>query len=120
MLNLTEELAVYVYTEPTDMRRGFYRLAGMVAEEIKQDPLSGTIYVFFSRRKDRVKLLYWDGDGYALWYKHLEASTFRIDDSSGYEVITGVDLKLLLQGMSLSRIKIRKKSKEGVFINGAA
>lgn len=70
---------------------------------------------FFIRRRDRVKILMWDQDGYCLWYKRLEAGTFRIQESEGHEEITGVDLKLLLQGMDLRRIKLRKNAEKGLY-----
>lgn len=120
MLKLEEELKVYLYTEATDMRRGFDRLAEMARAQIEKNPLEGGLFVFFGRRRDRVKILFWDCDGYCIWYKRLEAGTFRIDERDGCEEITGVDLKLLLQGMSLKRIKLRKKVEEGMFSQEAA
>ena len=75
----------------------------------------GGVYVFFSRKRDRVKLLYWDEDGYCLWMKRLEAGTFRIELHGGCEEITGVDLKLLLSGMELSRIKLRRDVSKGMY-----
>jgi transposase len=120
MLSIGEDLPVYLFTAPTDMRRSFDRLALMVSEHLSRNVLSGGLYVFFSRKRDKVKILHWDRDGYVLWYKRLEAGTFRIDERDGCEEITGVDLKLLLQGMSLKRIKLRKKVKEGMFTEDAA
>jgi transposase len=91
------------------MRRGFLRLAQMVEEEFGRSAVDGGLYVFFSRRRDRVKLLWWDEDGYSLLYKWLEAGTFRVEEKEGSEEITAVDLDLLLKGMSLHRIRVRKK-----------
>ena len=115
MLKFRKDIEIYLFTSPTDMRRSFDRLAEMVREFIKVNPLSGGVFVFCSRRRDKVKILYWEEDGFALWYKRLEEGTFKIKDEDGYENITVVDLKLLLQGMDLSRIKFRKKSKEDIF-----
>lgn len=120
MLDPGADTAVYLYTEVTDMRRGFDRLAQMVEERLGCDPLQGGLYVFFGRRRDRAKILMWDRDGYVLWYKRLEAGTFKVKFSDGYEEITGVDLKLLLQGMDLERIKLRKKVSAGVFTKDRA
>jgi transposase len=120
MLSVEDELQVYLFTEATDMRRSFDRLSSMVSEKLSKSVLSGGLFVFFSRRLDKVKILYWDSDGYALWYKRLEAGTFRVEERNGYEEITGVDLKLLLQGMSLKRIQLRRNAKEGVYSEAAA
>lgn len=120
MIELTEKTRVFLFTGPTDMRRGHDRLSEMVREQTKHSPLEGGLFVFFSRRRDKVKLLYWDRDGYVIIYKRLEAGTFRVEERDGTEEVTGVDLKLLLDGMSLSRIKLRRQSAEGVFNSEAA
>ena len=112
MLEIKSELRVYVFTRPCDMRRGFYRLAELVKEEAKLNPLSGEAFVFLSRCRKKVKILYWDKDGYAIWYKGLEAGVFRVESKDGYEEITGVDLKKLLSGIELNRIKFSKNISE--------
>lgn len=117
MLRLDDETKVYLYTEPCDMRRGFDVLAQMAEVHESRKVCSGGLYVFFSRGKDRAKILYWDKDGYALWYKRLETGTFRVSSENVTEEITGVDLSLLLAGMDLKRIKFRKKSTEGIAQN---
>lgn len=115
MLSLGAEIKVYLYTRACDMRRGFDVLAAQVTEHFGRSVAGGGgLFVFFSRGRDRVKILYWDGDGYALWYKRLEVGTFRITTENETEEISGVDLKLLLSGVDLQRIKFRnKKSCEG-------
>ena len=120
MLNLREGHSVYLYTRACDMRRGFDVLSRMVEEYFGKNVRAGGLYVFFSRRRDRAKMLYWDGDGYALWYKRLESGAFRVSSESETEEITGVDLKLLLQGMDLKRIKFRKESEKGIAQKQAA
>lgn len=69
MLNLSSNLRIFLAVEPADMRKGFDGLSQLVRDRIAQDPLSGHLYVFRNRRRDRVKILYWDRDGLALWYK---------------------------------------------------
>jgi len=69
MLSLSLPGRVFLCTLPTDMRKSFVTLACLVQQALGQDPLSGDLFVFRSRRGDRIKLLYWDNDGYALWYK---------------------------------------------------
>ena len=68
-----------------------------------------------SRCRKKVRILYWDRDGYALWQKRLEAGVFKVEALDGYEVITGVDLFALLSGMDLSRIKFRKDAEKGLY-----
>lgn len=115
MLKLLDETRVFINKSPTDMRCSFDKLTEMVREHMRIKVTAGGWYVFFSRGRDKCKILYWDDDGYALWYKRLEAGTFKIKNEEGHEEITGVDLSLLLKGMDLSRIKIRKKVKDCVF-----
>jgi transposase len=78
----------------------------MVNEVLRQDPLSGHLFVFRNRPGDRIKLLYWDTDGYAIWYKRLEAGTFRFpkDLADGAE-IDGATLAMVLKGIDLSQVK---------------
>ena len=78
MLSLPSALHIFLAVEPADMRKGFDGLAQLVRERIAEDPLSGHLYVFRNRRRDRVKLLYWDRDGFALWSKRLEEGTYAI------------------------------------------
>ena len=77
MLNLSELVRIYVCLAPTDMRKSFDSLAALVRDGLGYDPLSGHLFVFRSRRGDRVKLLWWDRDGLTLYYRRLEKGTFR-------------------------------------------
>ena len=110
MLKITPELKVYLSTGATDMRCGMFSLSGKVPEVFGKNPLDGSLYVFVSRDKKKVKILVWDNDGYWLHYKRLGTGTFQIKlRDSGAEEITGVDLKKLLSGISFERIKLSKK-----------
>ena len=120
MISLIESVPVYLFTQATDMRKGFDTLSVLVSEHLKRSPMEGGLFVFFSRRRDRVKILLWERDGYALFYKRLEAGVFRVEERDSVEEITGVDLKLLLEGMDLSRIKLRAAAEKGVFSRHAA
>ena len=76
MLNLSELVRIYVCTQPTDMRKSFDSLAALVRDGLGYDPLSGHLFVFRSRRGDRVKLLWWDRDGLTLYYRRWKKEPF--------------------------------------------
>ena len=100
MLTLHPAVRIYVCTLPTDMRRGFDGLAQMAQDIVGQDPLSGHYFVFLNRRRDRVKILYWDHDGYAVWAKRLEAGTFRMPAATGTHLeLRHAELAMLLGGI---------------------
>ena len=112
MLTLALPSRVFVCTEPADMRRSFDGLAALVQEHLDCDPLSGDLFVFRSKRGDRVKLLYWNDDGYALWYKRLEEGTYAMPFAESGEVrceITAQELGALLSGIDLRRAERRKR-----------
>jgi len=103
---------IYLCTGPTDMRKGFDTLAVLVRDFLGRDPLSGHLFLFISRRRDRLKILYWDADGFALWYKRLEQGTFRMprasSDAAGVE-LKASELAMLLEGFDLRSIKRTKR-----------
>jgi len=78
MLNGLSQPTIYIATRPVDMRKSFDGLAALVKNAFTKDPLDGTLFVFINRVADRLKILYWDRDGYALWYKRLESGRFRL------------------------------------------
>jgi len=103
---------IYLCTLATDMRKGFDSLAALVRDYLKADPLSGHLFLFVGRDKDRIKILYWDSDGYAIWYKRLEEGTFRLPSSkvAGASVeLKASELAMLLAGIDLTSIKRRKR-----------
>jgi transposase len=111
MLMLPSALRVFVYTGPTDMRRSFDGLAAMVREIIGQDPLSGHLFVFTNRPRNRVKLLVWDRTGYLLFYKRLEEGVFTFRGADGQICLemTATDLALVLEGIDLSSARRQKR-----------
>jgi transposase len=93
---------VWLATEALDMRRGFDRLAEHVRVVLAQDPLSGHLFVFRSRSGQRVKILWWDSDGYCLYYKRLERGTFAFPSSTEKSVaIDSQELIKLLSGLAI-------------------
>jgi len=110
MLTLPPSVRVFVHLGPADMRRGFDRLAAMVREIIQQDPLSGHLFVFVNRRRDRAKILLWDRTGYWLCYKRLEEGTFKLPVSSDPSIeITPAELSLIIEGIDLSKARRQKR-----------
>ncbi|MFK7817975.1 MAG: IS66 family insertion sequence element accessory protein TnpB [Planctomycetaceae bacterium] len=120
MLTVTGSVRVFVCTEPADMRRSFDGLSGMAENLMQQNPLSGHLFLFRNRNRDRLKILYWDRDGLAIWYKRLERGTWQFptdlrerksdqnDESSAAE-ITSEELSLLLGGIDLRSVHRRKR-----------
>lgn len=112
MLNLAHNTCIYLHVPPTDMRKSFDGLTGLVRAVFKTDPLDGSWFLFFNRHRDRVKILCWDGDGWVLFYKRLETGTFEklcaIDDAATLE-LDATQLTLLLRGVSISSAKRRPR-----------
>lgn len=112
MLSLPLTVRIFLCTEPADLRKSFDGLAQMVREFLGQDPLSGHLFIFRNPRGDRLKLLYWDGDGLAIWYKRLEQGSFRFPapsgDGRGVE-IRSADLAMILDGVNLESVKRRPR-----------
>jgi transposase len=115
MLNLPPAVRIWLATRTTDLRKGFDSLAELVRQQLHNDPLSGHLFVFRNKRADRIKLLYWDEDGYVIVYKRLEAGTFRFPpaDSDGLE-IRAADLYLLLDGVDLASVKRQRRYRRPV------
>ena len=112
MLNIPANVGVYLCTIATDMRKGFDGLHAMVLQMFQRDPLDGHLFLFINRRHDRLKILWWDRDGMALFYKRLEAGTYQLptapDAAEGME-IDATDLAILLNGIDLRSAKRRKR-----------
>ena len=103
---------IYLCTGSTAMRKGFDSLAALVREGLGYDPLSGHLFLFVGRHRDRLKILYWDKDGFALWYKRLEEGTFRLPAAKkvGASVeLAASELAMLLAGIDLTSIRRRKR-----------
>ena len=107
MLRLPSSVRIFLAAEPTDMRKGFDGLAALV-EARGEDVYSGHLFVFVSRRGDRVKVLTWDRGGFVLWYKRLERGRFRMpampEGARRVELDAG-QLAMLLDGVDLARVR---------------
>ncbi len=106
-LDRAASMRIWLCTGPTDMRRGFDRLAEQAQQVTRQDPQSGHLFVFRSRGGDRLKALYWDRDGYALWYKRLEVGTFKLPRLAADQALElqASELAMLLDGIDLASLK---------------
>lgn len=112
MLTFAPNLRIYLHTQPTDMRKSFDGLCGLVRSVFGADPTDGSLFLFINRRRDRLKMLWWDRDGLALFYKRLEAGTFemlRAADQSATLEIDATQLAMLLGGVTLDSAKRRKR-----------
>lgn len=117
MISVTGSLRVFVCTQPADMRRSFDGLCGMARDLMKQDPLTGHLFLFRNRNRDRLKVLYWDRDGLAIWYKRLEKGTWQFptdmkpasETSDASAEISRQELSLLLDGIDLRSVERRRR-----------
>ena len=95
-LAISSSHRIFVYRGICDMRRSFDRLTAMVEHELHRDVMRGDYFVFSNRRRTMVKLLYWDGDGFAIWFKRLERGQFRFPEK---QEVDRAELTLLLEGV---------------------
>lgn len=111
MLSFSSHQRYFLYGAPTDMRKGFAGLSGLVRRQVDHDLLSGDVFVFLNRRRDRIKLLMWDTTGFALYYKQLERGTFELPSEApgGSVELDWSELVMLLEGIEIRSIKRRKR-----------
>ena len=108
MLDQAQSARIWLAAEAADMRCGFDRLAERVKALIGQDPLSGHLFVFRSRRGDRLKILVWDRDGFVLWYKRLETGVFKlppVEAGASSVELRASELAMVLDGIDVSKLK---------------
>jgi len=114
MLTLPPSVRIFVCLQPTDMRKGFDGLAALTREVLDQDPFSGHLFVFFNRRRDRVKALLWDRSGLVIWYKRIEKGRFHLaalaaDRSGSGAEVEAAELLLILEGITLQGARRRPR-----------
>jgi len=103
---------VWLYTVPTDMRKSFSGLVALVKHKLNESALSGDLFIFVNRRKTLMKILYFDRNGYCIWYKKLEQGAFQLPgDGSNKVSLSYTQLKLILEGIDLTSIRQRKRYK---------
>jgi transposase len=112
VIPLTAHFKFYLYAQATDMRKSFDGLSGMVTTALGRDPLSGDVYVFVNRRRDRMKLLVWDRTGFWIFYKRLEQGTFQLPSPTAEQASLELpyeELMMILEGIDLASIKRRRR-----------
>jgi len=119
MFSLTSSFRYYMYRGPTDMRKSFDGLSGLVQSQLKRNPMSGEVFIFVNRRRNKVKLLRWEQGGFILYYKRLESGTFELPGFKNNAVscqMSWTILMLMVEGISIEKYKKRKR----FFINNPA
>ena len=112
MIHLPASVRVYLCLTACDMRRSFDGLHALVRDRLELDAFAGHLFVFANRRRDRVKILYWDRDGFAVWAKRLEEGTYALPSGDGpgqRREITAQELGALLSGIDLTTARRRKR-----------
>lgn len=112
MLHLSSQCRYFLYTGVTDMRRHFDSLSGMVTSLMQHDVLSGDIFIFLNRRRNQIKLLQFEGDGFSIYHKRLEKGTYELPCGNDKDVsltLTHQQLLLILEGISLRSVKKRPR-----------
>jgi transposase len=111
MLTLAHNTRIYVYRPAADLRKSFDGLTGLVRSAFPADPRDGSWFLFFNKRRDRLKILAWEPDGFAIWYKRLEAGSFECLRGADADILEldATELTLLLSGVSLATAQRRKR-----------
>lgn len=112
MLSIPSNATIYMAVQPVDMRKSFDGLSGLVTSVFQQNVFDGHLFLFVNRRRDRMKILWWDQDGLAIWMKRLERGTYETpahDQHAKQIRMTASELSLLLSGIDLSSVKRRPR-----------
>ncbi|MDF9799227.1 transposase [Catalinimonas alkaloidigena] len=109
MFGLSQRQQFFLFSQAVDMRKGFDGLSGIVQQQMGRDVCSGDVYIFLGKRLDRMKLLVWESSGFVLYYKRLEAGTFKLPKVQDHSIsLTYSELSLLLEGLEVE-VKYRRK-----------
>lgn len=124
MFSIGSRLRIFLARDPVDMRKSFHGLVSLTESVLKHDPLSGHLFAFINRRRDRIKLLYWGGTGFCIWYQQLERGSYQLpdvataDEQEGIE-LTASQLSLILDGIDLLSVRRRTRYQHKVDRQGA-
>ncbi len=106
MLTIAGNACIFIFGEPVNMRKSFEGLCAIVQQALMEEPTSGAYFIFLNRQRNKMKVLYWDSDGFAIWYKRLEKGRF-LCKSSGSVMMNRRDFFMLLEGIIPKRINSR-------------
>ncbi len=112
MFTLSSSSKFHLYSEPTDMRKSFDGLSGIIQNILSENPCSGDVFIFINKKRNKVKLLHWQGISFVLYYKRLEEGTFELpqyDIDSGSITLNYSQIVMLIDGLSIKNIKKRKQ-----------
>jgi len=112
MFALTSSHKFHLYSQPTDMRKSFDGLSGLVQNNLGRNPCSGEVFIFINRRRDKIKLLHWQGISFTLYYKRLEEGSFELpkyDQSVGSIVLNYTQIVMIVDGLTIKNIHKRKR-----------
>jgi transposase len=108
MFSLTSSHRYFLFTLPTDMRKSFDGLQGLIENKMHRHASGGDVYVFVNKRRDRIKLLHWEPGGFVLYYKRLEEGTLKLPDMEGdTSIVTWSELIMIIEGISIKDVKKR-------------
>jgi transposase len=110
MFALSAENTFHLFNNPTDMRKSFDALSGLVRNNLGFNPTGGEVFIFINKTRDKIKLLHWHGSGYLLYYKRLEKGTFelpRYDASVGSISLSYAQLVMIIDGLSIKNLQVR-------------
>jgi len=117
MFALTSENRFHLFSQPTDMRKSFDGLSGLIQNILESNPCSGDVFVFINKRRDKIKLLHWQGIGFILYYKRLEKGTFELpgyDSTVGSITLDYPQLVMIIDGLSIKNLQKRKRYKPNI------
>ena len=112
MFALSAENNFHLYSQPTDMRKSFDALSGLIRNHLDANPLNGDVFIFINKCRDKIKLLHWQGSGFLLYYKRLEKGTFEIpkyDSSVGSISLNYAQIVMIVDGLSIKNLQLRKR-----------
>ena len=112
MFTLSETHRFLLYSNPTDMRKSFDGLSGLIKNQLATDPRNGDVFIFINKGRDKIKLLHWNGSGYTLYYKRLERGTFELPSygqSVGSVKLNYARLVMIIDWLSIKNIPGRKR-----------
>ena len=112
MFTLSTSNRFHLYSQPTDMRKSFDGLSAVVQNALDSNPLNGDVFIFINRRRDKIKLLHWQGISFTLYYKRLEEGTFEVpiyDPQAGSITLSYAQMVMLVDGLTIKNIEKRKR-----------